>query len=251
MPKNMFINVCVLLGMVSFVGCAAVETSISKKDLVVNTKMSETIFLNPVSPAQRTIFVEVRNSSDRENFDIQAQIQAAIASVGYQVIDDPMKANYWLQANVLMVEKGTADEANQSLLNGYGGAFGGAVVGAVAGKTAGRKKETLALGALVGATVGFIGDTVTHAMVEDVLFLVVTDVQVVEKAAKGVKIQTQSAQHLTQGKDGGMSQHYQEETDRIKYRTRVVSTANKVNLNYAEAKPLLVSGLTRSLANLF
>jgi hypothetical protein len=40
-------------------------------------------------------------------------------------------------------------------------------------------------------------------------------------------------------------------TDYKSYRTRVVSTANKVNLNYEEAAPALTEGLTRSLAGLF
>jgi hypothetical protein len=36
-----------------------------------------------------------------------------------------------------------------------------------------------------------------------------------------------------------------------KYRTRVVSTANKVNLQYEEAAADLTNGLTRSIAGLF
>jgi hypothetical protein len=36
-----------------------------------------------------------------------------------------------------------------------------------------------------------------------------------------------------------------------KYRTRVVSTANKVNLEYEEAAPALTQGLAKSLSGLF
>ena len=36
-----------------------------------------------------------------------------------------------------------------------------------------------------------------------------------------------------------------------KYRTRVISTANKVNLVYDEAAPDLTNGLTRSISGLF
>ena len=50
-------------------GCAAVHTSIAKKDLDVQTKMSDSIFLDPVGPDKRSIFVQVRNTSDKANFD--------------------------------------------------------------------------------------------------------------------------------------------------------------------------------------
>lgn len=244
----------VCLGLVAclmVVGCGAVSTSMKKQDLDVRTQMSETIFLDPVGPESRTIFVEVRNTSDRENFDIEQPIIAAIGRGGYRIVDDPEHAHYWLQANVLMVEKSTKDDAQQSLLNGYGGALGGAVAGAAVGAAKGGSGETIALTALVGATIGLIGETVGNAMVDDVLYVAVTDVQVVEKAKHGVEIHSQSQQSLTQGKDGRLSQQFQEVTNRKKFRTRVVSTANQANLDYEEAKTLLASGLTRSLANLF
>ena len=234
-----------------FSACAAMETSMAKNELEVRTQMSETIFLDPVGPVNRTIYIEVRNTSDRDHFDIEAPIIAAIGRGGYRIVDDPEHAHYWLQANVLMVEKSTKDDAQQSLLNGYGGALGGAVAGAAVGAATGGSGETIALTALVGATIGLIGETVGNAMVDDVLYVAVTDVQVVEKAKQGVEIHSQSQQSLTQGKDGRLSQQFQEVTNRKKFRTRVVSTANQANLDYEEAKTLLASGLTRSLANLF
>ena len=46
-------------------GCAAVHTSIAKKDLDVQTKMSDTIFLDPVEPDRRIVYLNVRNTSDK------------------------------------------------------------------------------------------------------------------------------------------------------------------------------------------
>ncbi len=241
---------CLVAGLM-VAGCGAVSTSIEKRDLDVHTKMSETIFLDPVATERRTVFVEVRNTSDRDNFNIEAAIVSSIEKGGYRVVDNPDTAHYWLQANVLMVEETTAKEAKQSLLNGYGGPLGGAVVGAVVAKTQGAKKEKVALAALVGAGVGWVGEKIGDAMVDDVLFAAVTDVQVVEQAKEGVEIHSQSEQRLAQGQTGSLSQQYQEIGDRKKYRTRVVSTANQANLEYAQAKGLLASSLTRSLANLF
>ena len=55
-------------------GCAASQVMISKRNLDVQTKMSESIFLDPVSPKLKVIYVEVRNTSDRDNFDLEGPI---------------------------------------------------------------------------------------------------------------------------------------------------------------------------------
>ena len=49
-------------GLVS--GCGAVHTSIKKSDLDVQTRMSDTVFLEPVAPEKRLVFVSVRNNLD-------------------------------------------------------------------------------------------------------------------------------------------------------------------------------------------
>ena len=86
-------------------GCAATHTSIAKRDLDVQTKMSEAIFLEPVAPARRTVFVQVRNTSDRPGFDIEPSVKSAILARGYSVTDNPEIAHYKLQAQVLSVSK--------------------------------------------------------------------------------------------------------------------------------------------------
>ena len=55
----------------------------------------------------------------------------------------------------------------------------------------------------------------------------------------------------SQGIGGAETTTFSEVTDEKRYRTRVMSTANKVNLQYEEAAPELNAGLTRVLAGLF
>ncbi len=83
---------CLVAGLM-VAGCGAVSTSIDKRDLDVRTKMSETIFLDPVAPERRTVFVEVRNTSDRDNFNIEAAIVSTIEKGGYRVVDNPDTAH--------------------------------------------------------------------------------------------------------------------------------------------------------------
>lgn len=55
---------------------------------------------------------------------------------------------------------------------------------------------------------------------------------------------------LRQGTSGIKLQTSTEEGNRAKYQTRVVSSANKVNLKFEEAKPALEAQLAKSVANI-
>ena len=55
--------------------------------------MTDTIFLEPVSPYERTVLVQVRNTSDQADFDIQHAVEASIAERGYRVVDRPEQAH--------------------------------------------------------------------------------------------------------------------------------------------------------------
>ncbi|MGB0910763.1 MAG: complement resistance protein TraT [Nitrospirales bacterium] len=243
----------VILGLLvwSMSGCKAIHTSIAKKDLDVQTKMSDSIFLDPVGPDKKVIFIDVRNTSDKDNFDIETPIKAAITKRGYRVTEDPDEAHYRLQANVLSVAKTSPTAAEAALGSGYGGVLGGAAAGAGVGIATGHGSTGGVAGGLIGSVVGGLTETVADAFVKDVLFMAVTDVQLVEKAAKGVIVRSDSEQNLAQGMAGSQRQTFSEVGKLKKYRTRVVSTANKANLEYVEAEPLLTKGLTRVLSNLF
>ena len=49
-----------LVGCLTLSACAATTTAISKSDLDVQTRMSDSIFLDPLPPARRTVFVQVK-----------------------------------------------------------------------------------------------------------------------------------------------------------------------------------------------
>lgn len=226
--------------------CGALHTSISKRNLDVQTKMSDSIFLDPVGPDKKVIFIDVRNTSDKDNFDVEGPIKAAITKRGYRVTDNPDEAYYRLQANVLSVAKTTPEEAQRILASGYGDALGGAAAGAAAGVVTGGSA-----GGVAGGILGMLGSVAADAYVQDVMFLAVTDVQLVEKAPEGVIVRSDSAQNLAQGMAGTQNQTYSEVGKFKKYRTRVVSTANKANLEYIEAAEPLTKGMAKSLSGLF
>ena len=232
-------------------GCAAVHTSIAKRNLDVQTRMSDAVFLDPVGPDKRTIFVQVRNTSDKPNFDLEGPIKNAISGRGYQVLDDPEAAQFMLQAQILSVSKASVTAAEAALAGGYGAPLAGITAGAVAGVATGGSTQDMAVAGVAGAVLGGLVETVANAAVQDVFYVAITDVQISQKARAGVTGQRDLQVDASQGIGGAETTTFSEVTNEKRYRTRVMSTANKVNLQYEEAAPELNAGLTRVLAGLF
>ena len=86
--------------------------------------MSDAVFLDPVASDKRTLFVQVRNTSDQPSFTIEPALKAAIAGKGYRIVDDPDRATFKLQAQILSVAKTDPTAAAAALSAGYGGAIG-------------------------------------------------------------------------------------------------------------------------------
>jgi len=232
-------------------GCAAVHTSIAKKDLDVQTKMSDTIFLDPVEPSKKVIYMNIRNTSDKTNFDIAPTVARALEGRGYRITDDPKAAHYWLQVNVLSVDKASPTAAESALRSGYGSTV---ALGAAIGTAAGAAIDGWAgagIGGLAGAAAFGIADTIAGAAVKDVTYMAITDIEIAERVEDGVIIREDRLQDAKQGVGGARRQTSTKVSDMNKYRTRIVSTANKVNLMYEEAAPELTNGLARSISGLF
>jgi hypothetical protein len=229
------------------VACGATTTAISKRNLDVQTKMTETIFLDPVAPDRRTVFIQVRNTSDKPDFDIEPAVRSAIESRGYRVVDDPTAAHYLLQANVLQAGRSSDDAAENTFAGGFGSMILGGAAGAGAGRVLSESPSVIIGGALAGAAISAVAD----AFVQDVTYSIISDVQISERAAEGVTVTESAHQDLSQGTSGSRVLSSTETSDWKRYRTRVMSKANKVNLEFEEAAPDLVAGLTRSISGMF
>lgn len=239
--KRLFLLGFLSLVFIQLTGCSAINTAIKKSDLDVQTKMSSTIFLEPVSPKERVIFVDVRNTTDKE-ISISSIIKQSLQGRGYIITDDPAKANFMLQANVLKIGKTDLRSSQNSLSAGYGGALVGMTI---ASNNSGR---SVAGAGILGALFGMAAD----AMVEDVMFSMITDLQIRERPRNGETITQSQSTAASQGTSTNMKQQVTGGKAQWKtYRTRIVSTANQVNLKFAEAKGELIKGLTRSMSGVF
>lgn len=223
--KGLGAAAAVALMALGLAGCG-VATAIQSGDLYVENKMSRTIFLEPVGPEQRTVFIEVRNTSDQPEFTVSDAVRQAIAARGYTVVEDPDRAQYLLQANVLQVGKVHQEMADDILEAGVGGGLIGGAAGAGIGALAGQGDEAILGGLLAGAALGALSDLAF----EDVTYAATTDIRISERRKNA---------DLTPSNPWD------------RHETRIQSRANQVNLDLEDALPELRAGIANSIAGLF
>jgi hypothetical protein len=226
--------------------CAALHTTIAKKDLDVQTKVSTSIFVEPVPPEQRKIYLEVRSAVqefDRNAFRIELSDQITNSGNGYTLVDSPKNAQYSMSVFVRNLEKASPSSAANYLKSGFQGVAGGA---ALSYATGGSYRNAAAVG-----IIGGLVSTAANAFVKDVTFLLVADIQIKEKAAKGVIVRKDTKTNTKTSDDGSSTQTSSVVSNRKEYRTRVVTTANKANLKLEEAQPLMFSKTAYAMASFF
>lgn len=238
----------VLTGAVLLNGCAAMQTAIQYKDLDVQTRMSESIFLDPVSPEQRTVWVEVRNTTDHDLAAIPDALRMKLAAKGYQIVADPNTAYFQYQVNVLYIGKIEQAAINSSLYAGFGAPLAGIGTGMLAGAALTGSPRGLAVGGLVGGGVFGLGEMIAGSLVKAVAYTVITDIQVSVRSEVPVAQRQMAA--LQQGSATSVYQDTSSTSPYKRYRARVASTAVKVNLDFQEAKHPLLTGLVQSLAGI-
>lgn len=230
--------------LVLLVSCAATSTIIEHRNLETNTKLSQTVFLDPVSSSQKTVFIAVKNTS-QESLSIDNSLKQAFVEQGYKVVSDPTKAHYMLQANILKVGKMSTSASQNALGGGYGSALMGAGTGVALGALTGNSNAMIG-GGLAGGVIGLAADSLVKA----VNYTMITDVQISERVGKGA-VQEQFNSNLHNGTASNTTQTSSKHSDYQRYRTRVVSNADKVNLSFKDARPALEQDLVKTLAGIF
>lgn len=249
--KNLF-NFIVIGGIVaSLSGCAAVQTSIAKRNLDVQTRISTAIFVDAVKRSKRTVYVDVR--SGVMEFDRNALTRAVKGEFknnanGYTITDDPDKAQYHMNIFVLKLEKTSPTAADVALKKGYGGDRG---AGAMAGAVVGADQTGSATGTVFGGLLGALGTTAVNAYVQDVTYMLVADVQIKEKTRKGVFVRKDTKISAKVSDAGTSTQRVSEVSKYKEYRTRIVTTANKANLELSEAQELMFKKTAYAMSSFF
>ena len=196
-------------------GCAAVGTAVSHASLQTKTMMSQSVFLDPVPDHDKVIYVQVRNTTDQPSFQIQDALSEALAGKGYKVTTNFEKAYYVLQVNILSIGKTSQTAAQEMMGSGYGGALEGAASGALISGSMGGNP-------IAGGLIGGVAGSIIDNAVKDVTYAGITDVK--------ITVNTPSKKVFT---------------------TRIATTADKVNLSFADAQVSIEAGLTNSISGIF
>ena len=89
------------------------------KKVVRDVQVSRSVFLQPVAPEQRVIWLRVRNTTalqDVQAEQLQLQLAEQLEQLGYQVIDDPTQAQYQLQVNIRLSQRVARDWSAKACL---------------------------------------------------------------------------------------------------------------------------------------
>jgi hypothetical protein len=230
-------------------GCAATQVALSKKDLDVQSRTSTAVFVDAVPRAKRKIFLDVKSGVmefDRRQFKQFVKEQfTQVNDNGYQIVDDPDQANFHLTAYVLNLEKTSPTAAEAALHQGYMG--NSVMAGAAAGGLATRSGTGIVAGGLLGGAAEFV----SGALVKDVTYMLVCDIQIKEKAADGVIVRKDTRIDAKVSDAGSSQQTVSEVGNRKEYRTRIVTTAEKVNLSLEEAQDLMFKKTAYAMSGFF
>lgn len=220
--KNWLVIGATALGFNFLCGCQAMDAGIHHSKLHVNSKMSTPVFLDQLNDSGENIYVRVFNTSSTDINGISESIKERLTDQGYKIVGNPRKSNYILQVNVLQFGKADMTEYdklykqgqnfNQSALVGVGAGVGSAMLGA---------SPLLTIGATAGA--GLVS-WLANDLVENETYSLITSVRI------------QEVNH-------GKVTHT--------YDTAIASKADKVDLNFDEAKPALSEEIAKEISSIF
>ncbi len=253
MKKQILLSL--IAGAILFTGCATTQ-------LQTNAKMTQSVFINPVSKDKRTIFISMRNTSGAD-IQLERTIAYALQNKGYTLVEDPEAATYVLMTNVLFCDKKQENNvANGAVMGGVGGAV----------LNSGSNGRSMAAAGIGGAIVGGI----IGKMTEDTIYQMQVDIVIREKTKGPVTATTGSVAGQASVRDGGKSgfinsfggpvrgdstgtlnsnmanssaQTYQ--ANYIEHKTMMFAEATKMDLKLEEATPILEQKIAQQVAGLF
>jgi len=229
-------------------GCAATQVALEHKNLKVQTQMSHTVFLDAEKPSERTVLLDLKNTSDKKLDQVEPMIRQSLQARGYRLVNSPAEAFYILQANILRVGLHDPSALRSSTFDGSDGVAAGVVAGAAIGAAAGGLDSDWGYGAVIGGLAAGGAELIAGSLVKNVTYSMITDLQILERTDEKVAQVINS--DLQQGSGTRVHQSSESVRERRKYQTRIISTANRVNLSFQTALPVLEQQLATSIAGI-
>jgi hypothetical protein len=211
---------------------------------------SNTIFLDPNT--SRTVYLQLRNVSENQQVTL-GEVTTKLSAKGYQLVNDPEQANYWIQAKVLYCHKAAEGVTPESVAKagpGSGISSGGAAMTSVSsGDESGMgmagmpdmsamMRQAMAMS---GGRAGFSGMSGFPGMQQPpkedgVTYLCVADVQITDR-----KI----------GRAIGQPAGGQPAIGAKVHQMRMVGHVRQKDLDIPEASPIVQEKIATGIAGLF
>lgn len=228
-------------------GCSSAVRAIKNKDLAVEAKMSNSIFLDAETLTDEpSLFVRVANTSDFQDIDFAQLLRGKLEAMGYNVTMRAKEATYLVTANLLYMgeKKEGMDEA--AILQA---GFGGAVLGAsIAGLTGSSWRGAGGAGLIAGAAMAG-GEALVGGIFHVDEYMGLVDLQVKEEVEGGVTgVQTAQVQD---GTSTTMQTTRNVAAKRQEYRTRIVVKAKQTRMDRLEACNVIADRLSSQIAGMF
>ena len=233
-----------VLGALTLAGCATgpapqgtSASGLSAGNMHLSAQMSSSIFLQPVAPSKRVVFVEGHNTSSAQNLGFASLVSRDLMSRGYQLTNDPTQAEYMVMYNVRYIGDQKADNTAAGVL---AGGFGAAVTSAAFGGNGGTTAAYGLAGALVGGVVG-------HFLSQKA-YMMVVDIQLEQRQAG---VYTTSQTNAQQGLGNTTTSSTSSVKNWMIYRDRIVAQAHGLDLAFSYATPALTHEVAGEISGLF
>lgn len=224
-------------------GCASIEKAIEHREIQVGVKMSETIFLDPATLLKnRTAYLRVSNTSDMQEIDFEGLLRNKLTQKGIILTNDPSKAGYLIQVNVLYMDYEKEGLTDAGMVTG---GFGGALAGSTIGRDLTGAVAAAGAVGLIGSIVGGLAGSLIHVDT----FLGAIDVQIQEKVEGGVKGVMKA--DVKQGTGTTLQTEREVKSDFQVYRTRMAAKAKQTNIDKQEAARVISDKLATQIGALF
>ncbi len=248
--QMVLMGLCLMVA--TLTGCANTMKAIENKDLKVDAKMSDTIFLeaeqlvDAMDGSDGAIFVRVANTSDFQEVDFKQALVEKLSLMGYKVTPNPKIATYQVTANLLYLNEAKEGMNMQSVV---GSGFGGAVLGA---SVAGLSGSSLRGAGIAGLATGLVAagvDSAAGALWKVKEYIGVTDIQIKETVPGGVEgIQNSS---LANGIGTNTNTTRSFKSNKQEYRTRIAVNAKQTNIDRNEACNVIADRMASQISGLF
>lgn len=230
-----------LLPVLAFSGCATTAgpttsaSGLSSGNVALSTKMSSSIFLQPVAPQQKVVYVSVRNTSTATGLNFRNELISALIGEGYRITNNPQEANFMLMSNVLYIGK---ESHNYTMAGALAGGFGGALIGS---------RYQTGTGVVAGGVLGALAGGIVGSMFNSKNYMMVVDIQLEQRQAGTYTTNSTAA---SQGTASTITTYNAGVKNWAIYRNRIISQASAMNLVFSSAEPLLKQQMAHSIANL-